>query len=113
MKKNTFGRNLKRDFNERKALFRGLMTELVMHERIQTTEAKAKAIRGSVEKLVTKAKRKGPGAKALLLPYLYEDAVVKMMAEIAPRFANRPGGYTRTIRLGRRFQDNAPTVFIE
>ncbi len=113
MKKNVFGRQFKRDTNERKALFKGLMTSLVMHERIQTTEEKAKSIKGNVEKLVTKALKKGENAKRELLPYLKEDAVKKMIADIAPRFANRRGGYTRIIKLGRRFGDNASVVVLE
>jgi large subunit ribosomal protein L17 len=113
MKKNVFGRQFKRDHNERKALFKGLMTSLVLHERIETTEEKAKAIKGSVEKLVTKAVKQGVAAERLLLPYLHEDAVKKMITDIAPRFTGRPGGYTRIIRVGRRFNDNASVAVIE
>ncbi len=113
MRKNVFGRQFKRDTNERKALFKALMTSLVLKERIQTTEQKAKAIRGSVEKLVTKVKRRGDQALPYLLPYLHEDAVKKMMVDIAPRFTNRPGGYTRILRVGRRFNDDASLVLIE
>lgn len=113
MHKNIFGRQLKRDVNERKALFKGLMTSLVMHERIVTTEEKAKSIRGSVEKLVTKAKKKGIQARPLLLPYLHEDAVERLITDVAPRFSTRPGGYTRIIKIGRRFGDNASTVVME
>lgn len=113
MKKNIYGRQFKRDINERKSLFKGLMTSLVMHDRIQTTEEKAKAIRGSIEKLVTKAKTKGLKATPLLLPYLHKDAVTKMISDIAPRFTNRAGGYTRIMKLGKRFGDDATVVFIE
>jgi large subunit ribosomal protein L17 len=113
MNKNVFGRQFKRDTNERKSLFKGLMTSLVMHERIQTTEEKAKAIRGSIEKLVTKAKKKGVNATPQLLPYLNEDAVKRMISDIAPRFANRPGGYTRIVKVGRRFGDDASVVIME
>ncbi len=113
MKKNVFGRQFKRDHNERKALFKGLMTSLVLHERIETTEEKAKAIKGSVEKLVTQAVKQGAAAERLLLPYLHEDAVKKMITDIAPRFIGRPGGYTRIIRVGKRFNDNATVAVIE
>lgn len=113
MRKNVFGRQFKRDTNERKALFKNLMTSLVLYDQIKTTEAKAKAIRGSVEKLVTKAKKKGDLATPLLLPYLHESAVKRMLREIAPRFTNRPGGYTRIIRLGKRLGDDATEVIIE
>lgn len=113
MKKNVFGRQFKRDTNERKALFKGLMTSLVMHDRIQTTEEKAKAIKGHVEKLVTKTLKKGENAKRELLPFLGADAVKKMIIDIAPRFTNRRGGYTRIIKLGKRFGDNASIVILE
>lgn len=113
MKKNVFGRQFKRDINERKALFNNLMTSLVIHDRIQTTEEKAKAIKGAIEKLVTKAKKKGVDATPELLAYLHKDAVKRMISVIAPRFTNRPGGYTRIIKLRRRFGDNASVVLME
>lgn len=113
MRKRVFGRHLKRDTNERKALFKNLMTELVLHEKISTTEEKAKSIRGQVEKLITKAKRKGQAAEYLLQPYLSSEAVKKVISDLAPRFADRPGGYTRLIKLGNRFNDNASMVIIE
>ncbi len=113
MKKKVFGRQFKRDINERKALFKELMNELVLHESINTTHEKAKAIRGQVEKLVTKAKRKEADARQFIQPYLSEVAVDKLIKDIAPRFATRPGGYTRIIKTGRRFSDNAATAIIE
>ncbi len=113
MKKHIFGKQLSRDTNERKALFKGLINALVMQESIQTTEAKAKAIRGQVEKLITKAKRKGDSAKSLLQPWLPKDALEKVMKDLAVRFASRPGGYTRIITLGERFGDNATMAVIE
>src|SRR6266568_2664854 len=113
MKKQVFGRHLKRDANERKALFKNLLTSLVMEERITTTEAKAKAIKGAADKLVTKAKKGGPDALRSLAPDVRYDAVVKLVNTIAPRFADRPGGYTRIIKIGRRVADNAPQVVME
>jgi large subunit ribosomal protein L17 len=113
MRKRVFGRHLKRDTNERKALFKNLMTELVLHEKISTTEEKAKSIRGQVEKLITKAKRKGQASEYLLQPYVSSEAVKKIISELAIRFATRPGGYTRIIKLGNRFNDNASMVIIE
>lgn len=113
MRKQVFGRKFKRDANERKALLKGLMTDLVMKESIQTTEEKAKAIKGQVEKLVTKAKRKGVNAESLLQPYLSVVAYKKVMNDLALRFATRPGGYTRIVKLGQRFGDNARMVVIE
>lgn len=113
MRKKIFGRQFKRDANERKALFKELMNELVLHESINTTHEKAKAIQGQVEKLVTKIKVKGDLGRQFVQPYLSEKAVEKLVKEIAPRFATRPGGYTRIIKTGRRFSDNAATAIIE
>lgn len=113
MRKNVFGRQLQRDTNERKALFRNLMSELVLHERIKTTEEKAKSIKASVEKLVTKAKKNGISAQAVLSPFLTTNAAHKIVTEIGPRFAKRPGGYTRIVRLENRFSDNASMVIME
>ncbi|MBI4080943.1 MAG: 50S ribosomal protein L17 [Candidatus Levybacteria bacterium] len=113
MKKNVFGRKLGRDTNERKALFKSLANALVIEERIKTTEGKAKAVRGYVEKLVTKAKKGGVHAHRLLQPHLRPDALKKMLEDVAPRFQNRQGGYTRIVKLGNRFADNAPVVLLE
>ncbi|HVZ58609.1 MAG TPA: 50S ribosomal protein L17 [Patescibacteria group bacterium] len=114
MKKQVFGRQLHRDTNQRKALFKGLVSELVMHERIETTEQKAKAIRAQAEKLVTKAKKNDSAhAKELLQAYLTTEAQDKMISTLAPRFADRPGGYTRILKLGNRFSDDAAMVVME
>lgn len=114
MKKQVFGRQLKRDTNERKALFKGLASSLVAYERIETTEEKAKAVKGYIEKLVTKAKKhNGAHLRSLLEPYLNKDAVVKMTTDIAPRFTDRPGGYIRIIKTRQRFNDNAKMVMME
>jgi large subunit ribosomal protein L17 len=113
MKKQVFGRHLKRDANERKALFKNLLTSLVIEERITTSEAKAKAIKGAADKLVTKAKKGGPDAYRRLVPDVRYDAVEKLIKTIAPRFVDRQGGYTRIIKVGRRVADNAPEVVME
>ncbi len=113
MRKNVFGRRLRRDTNERKALFKGLMSALVLHDKIQTTEAKAKAIRSKIEKLVTKANKKGKAGRNLFQEYLTTPALEKLISDVAPRFAKRPGGYTRTTKLDRRVADNAPLVLME
>lgn len=113
MKKNVFGRRLKRDKNERKALFKALMSSLVLHERIKTTEAKAKAVKGLIEKLVTKAKKKGKDSSLFFHSYLNQDAIQKIVSDIAPRFEKRSGGYTRLVRIGSRFSDNASMVLME
>ena len=113
MRKNVFGRQFKRDVNERRALFKGLMSSLVLEDRIQTTEEKAKAIKSQVEKLVTKARVGERHAESLLQPYLNAEAVKKMMTQIAPMFTKRQGGYTRIIKIGKRFSDNASVVLME
>lgn len=120
MKKRVFGRQLKRDANERKALFKNLLTELVLRERIKTTEAKAKAIKAQADKLITKAKkslpagRQGEASRGVLHPLVSDKASDKLIKDIAPRFVKRNGGYTRIIKIGkRRVGDNAPVVYIE
>ncbi len=113
MRKNVFGRQLKRDANERKALFKNLLTSLVLEERITTTPAKAKAIKAAADKLVTKAKKGGDVALRALAPDVRHIAVEKLINQIAPRFVTREGGYTRIIKVGRRVADNAPQVIME
>jgi len=109
MKKNVFGRKFKRDKNERTALFKGLMSSLIVKERIQTTEQKAKAIKAGVDKLVTRAKK-----NTLRPEEVYgADAFKKLKEDIASRFSQRNGGYTRIIRLGKRFGDDASMVVME
>lgn len=113
MKKNVFGRKLKRDMNERKALFKNLLTSLVMEESIKTTEAKAKAIKGAADKLITKAKKGGTVAFRGLEADVNHNAVVKLIEDLGPRFASRNGGYTRSMKIGNRVADNAPMVMME
>jgi len=113
MRKNVFGRQFKRDKNERTALFKGLISSLILHERIKTTEDKAKAIRGQVDKIITKAKKGEALARHLLQKQLPKKEIEKVIHEIAPRFKDRQGGYTRIIRIGRRFSDNAQMVLME
>ncbi|MGH2611511.1 MAG: 50S ribosomal protein L17 [Rhabdochlamydiaceae bacterium] len=114
MIKHVFGRKLKRDVHERNALFKSLLTELVMHERIQSTEEKIKAIKADADKLVTKAKYEDRlHAYTLLQPLVSSQAVNKLINEIGPRFSHRQGGYTRVIKMDRRFNDNARMAMIE
>lgn len=114
MRKNVFGKQLKRDKNERKALFKGLMSSLVLYERIKTTEAKAKAIKGSIDKLVTSARKNNAlVARQMVEPYLTHTAIEKFLSDIALRFEGRSGGYTRIVKLGKRLKDNAPMVLME
>lgn len=115
MRHRVAGRHLKRDSSHRKALFRNLITELFRHERIETTEAKAKAIRADAEKLITLAKRGDLHARRQALSTLSQDkfAVHKLFEEIAPRYAERPGGYTRILKLGPRRSDATEMVYLE
>jgi len=112
MRKRVFGRQFNKDINQRKALFKGLMRSLALHEAIKTTESKAKAIRGEFESFITRAKD-GEDARYHLVKHLSEDAVDRLIKDIAPRMKKRNGGYTRIIRLGARTKDNAEMVLLE
>jgi len=114
MKHRVAGRKLNRSKDHRKALFRNLVTELFRHERIKTTEAKAKAVRSKAEKLITMARRGDLHSRRLTAAYLTDPKVAwKLFHEIAPRYADRPGGYTRILKLGRRQGDGAEMVILE
>lgn len=113
MKKRIFGRKLGRTTNERKALFRNLAQSLILQGYIKTTEAKAKAIKGDIEKTVTYAIKKVDQAPRHLKRELSVDAVNFLISTVAPANKDRQGGYTRTIRLGNRIKDNAPMVLME
>ena len=99
----------------RKALLMNLSKEIIEHERIKTTEAKAKAVKPEIEKLITLAKRGDLHARRQALSTLAQDkfAVHKLFEEVAPRYADRPGGYTRILKLGPRRSDATEMVFIE
>ena len=110
------GRKLGRDASHRKALFSNMAGSLFEHGRIKTTEAKAKELRPIAEKLITLA-RKDPGdvaAQRQAVAYLRsKDSVHRLFHEVAPRFTERPGGYTRIVKLGPRMGDAAPMAYIE
>ena len=110
------GRKLGRDSSHRKALFSNMAGSLFEHGRIKTTEAKAKELRPIAEKLITLA-RKDPGdvaAQRQAVAYLRsKDSVHRLFHEVAPRFTERPGGYTRIVKLGPRQGDAAPMAYIE
>ena len=98
----------------RKALLRGLVTSLVKHGRIKTTLAKAKELRRHVEPAITLAKKQSLHSQRLLLArYPDQEAVSTLMKDVAPRFKERAGGYTRIMKLGNRAGDNAEMAFIE
>ena len=114
MRKNVFGRQFSRDTNQRKALFKSLLSSLILDESIKTTLEKAKAIKGEIDKIVNKAKKGDNTLKVQLLQRsLGIDAMNKVIKDIAPRFKDRTSGYTRIIKLGRRFSDNAAMVVME
>jgi large subunit ribosomal protein L17 len=120
MRHQVAGKILGRDAAHRKALFRNLVRELYIHERITTTEAKARAIRGEAEKWITKAKRgvaEGGNrvhAQRQVVAFLNDKTVAKkVFDEFAPRCAERNGGYTRIIKLGKRQGDAADMAILE
>ncbi len=108
------GRNLSRYKDQRKALMRGLTADLVRHEKIKTTLAKAKETRIVTEKLITHGKKGTLHHRRLALSQLPDKRVVKkVFDELAPRYAERPGGYTRIVKLGPRQGDGALMAVIE
>jgi len=114
MRHKVYGKKLSQKTNQRKALFKNLINSLVVHGQVKTTEAKAKAIRGLVEKLITKGKQQTFHARRLIEAFLQnKKAVNKIVDEIAPLFKKRPGGFTRIVRLENRRGDNAPLVSLE
>ena len=106
---------LSRDSAHRRSLLMILSKEIIEHERIKTTEAKAKAVKPEIEKLITLAKRGDLHARRQALSTLSQDkfAVHKLFVEVAPRYADRAGGYTRILKLGPRRSDSTEMVLIE
>jgi large subunit ribosomal protein L17 len=108
------GRKLNRTSAHRKALFRNLVLSLVKHERIKTTDAKAKELRGFADRMVTLGKRGDLSARRLAFNFMQSrDAVKKLFDEIAPRYKERAGGYTRVVKYGFRRGDAAQLSIIE
>lgn len=108
------GRRLGRKTSHREAMFRNMVTSLLSHEKITTTDAKAKEIRVVAEKMITLGKRGDLHAMRLAASVIREKSVVtKLFASIAPRYKDRPGGYTRIVKLGVRQGDAAPLSLIE
>ena len=105
---------LSRDASHRKALLANLCIEVIDHERIKTTEAKAKAVKPEIEKLITLAKRGGLSNRRLAQSKLMDETqLAKLFDVLAPRYADRNGGYTRVIKAGIRASDAAPIAVIE
>lgn len=111
MRHRVYGKHLSRDTNERTALFRGLIRNLFLQESITTTESKAKAIKGLVDKLISDSKKNTNAAKNSIISYLPQVEVnKKLMEEIAPRFPDRISGFTTLVKLGRRLGDGTMMV---
>src|ERR671915_127597 len=106
---------LSRDAAHRKALLSNLSKQLITHERIKTSEAKAKAVKPEVEKLITLGKRGDLHARRQAMSALGQNkfVVYKLFEEIAPRYADRNGGYTRILKLGPRHSDSTEMVYLE
>ena len=113
MRKRKKGRKLNRKTGPRKALLKSLINALVLDEKITTTEAKAKEIAGRTEKLITKAKKATVASRRLISSYLTAEAAKKLVDEVAPRYKERRGGYTRIMKLGARRSDAARMAIIE
>ena len=120
MRHQVAGYKLGRTSDQRKALFQNLIRELYIHERIITTEAKARAVRADAEKLITKAKRgladggNRVHAQCQVVAYLNDKTVAKkVFDELAPRYMERPGGYVRILKMGKRHGDAADMAVLE
>lgn len=108
------GRHLSRTAAHRKMMLRNMASSLFLHERIETTVAKAKELRHYAEPLITKAKRGDLHARRQVARKIHDkEALAKLFDEIGPRFAERPGGYTRVVKLGHRAGDAADLAIIE
>jgi large subunit ribosomal protein L17 len=107
-------RKLNRTSSHRLAMLRNMMNSLIEHEVIKTTVPKAKELRKVIEPMITLAKKDTVANKRLAFNRLRDrDSVVKLFADLGPRFATRPGGYTRILKMGFRVGDNAPMALIE
>jgi large subunit ribosomal protein L17 len=108
------GKKLGRDSAHRKALYSNLAGSLIEHGRIKTTVAKAKAVRPIAEKMITLGRRGDLAARRQALAYLRSNDIVHILfAEVAPRFTDRPGGYTRIVKVGPRAGDAAEMAYLE
>lgn len=108
------GRKLGRRSGHRRALYRNLVTDLLKHEQLVTTEPKAREVRGIAEKMITLGKKSGLHSYRQALSYITDKKVTeKLFADLAPRYKERPGGYTRLIKLQPRLGDGAPMVKLE
>jgi large subunit ribosomal protein L17 len=114
MRHKVVGRRLGRSSGHRRALFRSLVTDLLGYEKITTTEAKAKEVSGLADKMITLGKKGGLPARRQALTFVLDEKTVdKVFSDLAPRYAERNGGYTRIVKLGPRLGDGAPMVRLE
>jgi large subunit ribosomal protein L17 len=114
MRHHRAGKKLGRDSAHRKALYANLAGSLIEHGRIKTTAAKAKAVKPFAEQMITLGKRGDLAARRQAIAELRsQDVVHQLFADVAPRFADRPGGYTRIVKLGPRYGDAAEMVYLE
>ncbi|MDD5701158.1 MAG: 50S ribosomal protein L17 [Dehalococcoidales bacterium] len=114
MRHGMVSRRFDRSTGHRQLMFRNLVTEILDHEKIKTTEPKAKAVRGMTEKMITLAKSGSLHARRQALTFVLDKRVAeKLFAELGPRYASRNGGYTRIVKLGIRMGDGASMVQIE
>jgi large subunit ribosomal protein L17 len=108
------GRILGRSSTHRRAMFRNLVTSLIIHGRVVTTDAKAKEVRRYADRMITLGKKQTIAARRRARRFIQTDeALARLFSEVAPRFANRAGGYTRVIKAGRRRGDAAPQSIVE
>lgn len=106
--------HLTRSSAHRKAMLANMAVSLIMHKRISTTVAKAKALKMYVEPLITKSKVDNTNSRRVVFSYLKQkEAITELFGEIAPKIVNRPGGYTRILKTGSRIGDNAEMCIIE
>ena len=114
MRHRVAGRKFDRSTDHRRAMFRNLVADLLRHERIKTTEAKAKEVRGMAERIITLGKEGSVHSRRQARRSMNDVKLVKkVFDEIAPRYADRHGGYTRIVKLGHRLGDNAAMAYIE
>lgn len=106
-------RKFGREKNQRNALYKALATALIDHGKIKTTVAKAKSLSQYADKLVTKAKKDTVASRQQVRQELGEKATVKLFSDVAPKFKDKNGGYTKVLKLGRRLSDGAPMAQVE
>jgi large subunit ribosomal protein L17 len=114
MRHKVAGRKFDRDSAHRRAMYRNLVTDILRHEKIMTTEPKAKEIRGFVERMITLGKKGKLADRRRAASFILDEQVVsKVFDELATRYADRPGGYTRVVKIGPRLGDGAPMAKLE